>query len=138
MPPAPEPASAGAPDPSAESESFLRNLRLWAGDFSGFLQARLELAGLEGREALGHYIKVALLVALAVFGLTFGYVFLMVGMVMVLTYFTGWPLVWPILIVALSHFVAAALFLLAVKKRLATPQFQQTLAEFKKDRDWSA
>ncbi len=138
MPPVPDPAVPPVGDTAAEEASFLRNLRLWAGDFSGFFQARLELAGLEGREALGHYIKVALMVALAVFGLVFGYVFLMVGVVMALCYFTHWPLVWPVLIVAVLHFLGAVVFLLQTRNLLRTPQFQQTLAEFRKDREWKA
>jgi len=126
------------PGSTAEDNSFLRNLRLWVSSFSAYAQDRLELAGLEGREAFTHYLKVIIFAALALFGVLFGYVFLMVGLVLLIAYFTGWSLVWPALIVALLHFMAAAGSGLAIRGLLKVPQFQQTLAEFKKDKEWTA
>lgn len=119
-------------------DGFLRNLQQWVSSFSAYLQARLELAGLEGREAFTHYLKVGAFAALAIFGLLFGYVFLMVGLVLLIAHFTHWPIVWPALIVAALHFVAAAGSLFAIKVLLKVPQFQQTIAEFRKDREWTA
>lgn len=138
MAPSTEAETSAGPGSSAEGDSFLRNLQQWVSSFSAYAQARLELAGLEGREAFTHYLKVIIFAALAVFGILFGYVFLMAGLVLLIAYFTHWSLVWPTLIVALLHFLAAAGGGLAIRGLLKVPQFQATLAEFKKDKEWTA
>lgn len=138
MAPFTEAEKSARPGSTAEDESLLGNLRQWVSSFSAYAQARLELAGLEGREAFTHYLKVIIFAALALFGVLFGYVFLMVGLVLLIAYLTSWPVVWPALIVALLHFLAAAGSGLAIRGLLKVPQFQQTLAEFKKDKEWTA
>ena len=113
------------------------------GASAGYLKARLELAGMEGKEALGHY---AIIIGLAVVSLVvilFGYFFLCFGLIFAVAdlihrYFTHvthtW--IWVTLGFALLHFGIAASALLIAKARLAEPMFKETLSEFKKDEEW--
>lgn len=103
-----------------------------------YLRARLELAGLEGKEAAVHY---ALILGLALGGalaLVFGYLFLVIGGVFLIAWACGggnaW--IWVTLGAAALHFVGAVVLLLIAKSRLATPMFSATLGEFKQDQEW--
>ena len=103
-----------------------------------YLRARLELAGLEGREAAAH---VAVLVALAMGALVvaiFGYLFFVIAAVFLIAWALGggnaW--IWVTLGAAFMHFIAAAALAIVAKVKLSRPLFAATLDEFKKDQEW--
>ena len=102
------------------------------------MRARLELAGLEGREAAVHY---GIILGLAVGGLIaviFGYCFFIIALVFLLAHFIGgenaW--IWVMLGAAVLHFLSAAALLLMAKARLGTPMFAASLDELKHDQEW--
>ena len=102
----------------------------------GYLQARLELAGIEGREALATYgMGVALLAAAAVL-LLFGYVFLWIGIIAVIATFSGVFWGWVVLAVAILHFIGALGLALAARAKWGRPVFPVTLQELRKDQEW--
>ena len=103
-----------------------------------YVRARLELAGLEGREAAVHY---GVILGLAVGGLIaviFGYCFFIIALVFLIAHFIGgenaW--IWVMLGAAVLHFLGAAALLLMAKARLGTPMFSVSLDELKHDQEW--
>jgi uncharacterized membrane protein YqjE len=103
-----------------------------------YIKARLELAGIEGREAAAHY---GVILALAVGGLTlviFGYFFLITALVFLAAWALGggnaW--IWVTLGAAVLHFMVAAVLFFIAKAKLSAPMFAATLGELKKDQEW--
>ena len=103
-----------------------------------YVRARLELAGLEGKEAAVHY---GVIVGLAVGGLValvFGYLFAVIALVFLVAHWIGgetaW--IWVMLGAAALHFLGAAVLLLVAKSRLGTPMFTASLDELKQDQEW--
>jgi uncharacterized membrane protein YqjE len=106
--------------------------------FSAYLRARLQLAGLEAKEAALHY---GILVGLLIFGLIlliFGYFFFCFGLIFAIAALIGtkhaW--IWVTFGMALLHLAAAGAAVVLAKVRLSTPMFTATLEEFRKDQEW--
>ena len=103
-----------------------------------YVRARLELAGLEGKEAAVHY---GVIVGLAVGGLValvFGYLFAVIALVFLVAHWIGgetaW--IWVLLGAAALHCLGAAVLLLIAKSRLGVPMFSASLDELKQDQEW--
>lgn len=104
---------------------------------AGYLKARLQLAGLETKEALIHYAIIAALAVMALVVVILGYFFLMFALVFGIAALLGVEHVWWLtLVLALLHFGAAVGAFLFAKAKLAAPMFTATLYEFKKDQQW--
>lgn len=103
-----------------------------------YLRARLELAGLEGKEAAVHLAVILGLAAGGALALFFGYLFFIIGLVFLIAWACGggdvW--IWVTLGAAALHFIGAAVLLLIAKARLRTPMFSATLDELKQDQEW--
>ena len=102
-----------------------------------YLRARLELAGLEGKEAAVH-IGVILGLALgALLAVLLGYLFLVIFLVFLVAWACGggdaW--IWVTLGASVLHLIGGAVLLLIAKARLKTPMFPATLDEFKHDQE---
>jgi uncharacterized membrane protein YqjE len=103
-----------------------------------YLKARLELAGIEGREAAVH---LAILIALAIGALVlviFFYLFLVIAVAFLIARAFGDGSAWPWVLVglALFHLVIAAVLAFVAWLRLGVPLFPLTLEELKKDQEW--
>lgn len=121
-----------------EPDGFFRHLTALLGAKLAYLRARLQLAGLEGKEAATHY---AIILGLAIGALVvaiFGYFFLIIALVFLLAWACGggnaW--IWITLGAALLHFIGAAALGVIAKVKLSQPMFAATLDEFKKDQAW--
>jgi uncharacterized membrane protein YqjE len=117
---------------------FFGHAMAWLALFVAHLRVRLQLAGLESREAAIHYgITLGLAVA-ALIVLIFGYFFFCVALAVIISWaFDGeHALAWVLLGVAVLHFGGAAGMLLAVKSKLKAPMFSATLDELRKDHEW--
>ena len=103
-----------------------------------YVRARLELAGLEGREAAVHYGVVLGLAVGGLIALIFGYLFAVIALVFLVAHFIGgetaW--IWVMLGAAALHFLGAAALLLIAKSRLGVPVFSASLDELKQDQEW--
>jgi uncharacterized membrane protein YqjE len=103
-----------------------------------YFKARLELAGIEAREAGVHFGIIAGLAVVALVMLVFGYFFLVLAAVFLI----GWALgggnawAWVLLGAALLHLAGTAALLLVAKIKLGRPTFEATLDEFRKDKAW--
>ena len=103
-----------------------------------YVRARLELAGLEGREAAVHYGVTLGLAVGGLIALIFGYCFFVIALVFLIAHFIGgetaW--IWVMLGAAVLHFFGAAVLLLVAKARLGVPMFSASLDELKQDQEW--
>ena len=132
------------PEPTSEDRRSAEAAGLW-GHLSAllaaklaYLRARLELAGLEGKEAGMHFAIVLGLAACGLVALIFGYAFLVLTLVFAIAWACGggnaW--VWVLLGAALLHLLGAGGLFFAVKHKLAQPVFPATREEFSKDQAW--
>ncbi|HSI15593.1 MAG TPA: phage holin family protein [Chthoniobacter sp.] len=130
------PASTTADTSQAKAGLFGHLSTLLAAKLA-YLKARLELAGIEGKEAAVH---LAIIVGLAVVALVlviFGYFFLVLFLVFLIGLaFGGNAWVWVMLGAAVIHLILAGVLLLVAKTRLGVPLFPLTLEELKKDQEW--
>ena len=105
-----------------------------------YSQARLELAGIEGKEAAGHFAAILALAIAALIVSFIGYFFFCLAIVFLLAWALGdghaW--IWVTLGVALLHLALAYALCITAKSRLAEPVFTDTFNEFKKDQEWLA
>ena len=102
-----------------------------------YLKARLELAGIEGREAGIHLAIILGLAIGATVLLIFGYFFLVIAVAFAIGLaFGGHAWVWVLFGAAVLHILGAGLLLLIAKVRLGVPLFPLTLEELKKDQEW--
>jgi uncharacterized membrane protein YqjE len=101
-----------------------------------YIQARLELAGIESREAVGLYGKSLLLLIAAVGLVAFAYTLLWIGIVALVARSSGWFWGWVVLGASLLHLLGAAALAVAASSKWGEPVFTATLAEFRKDQEW--
>lgn len=102
-----------------------------------YLKARLELAGIEGKEAAVHLGIIVGLAVVALVLVIFGYFFFVLFLVFLIGLaFGGNAWVWVMLGAAVVHFIIAGVLLLVAKTRLGVPLFPLTLEELKKDQEW--
>ena len=103
-----------------------------------YLRARLELAGIEAREATVHYGIILALAIGALIVLVFGYLFLVIALVFLVAALLGtahaW--IWVLLGAALLHLLGAGILGWIAKVKLAEPMFTDSLNELKKDQEW--
>jgi uncharacterized membrane protein YqjE len=103
-----------------------------------YLRARLELAGIEAREATIHYSIILGLAIGALIVLVFGYLFLVIALVFLVAALLGtahaW--IWVLLGAALLHLLGAAILGWIAKLKLSAPMFTASLNELKKDQEW--
>ncbi len=103
-----------------------------------YLQARLKLAGIEGKEAAIHG---GIILGLAIGGLIaliFGYVLFLLAIVFLigLAFHGENAWVWVLLGAAALHFLGAVALLFIAKAKLGSPMFPLTIEEFQKDQEW--
>jgi len=103
-----------------------------------YLRARLELAGIEAREAGVHYAIILGLAIGALIVLVFGYLFLVIALVFLVAALLGtehaW--IWVLLGAAFLHLLGAAVLGWMAKVKLSAPMFTESLNELKKDQEW--
>lgn len=132
------------PEPASEDRQTAEAAGLW-GHLSGlaaaklsYWRARLELAGIEGREAAAQYAVALALGIGAMVLLVFGYFFLVLAVVFAIAWALGggnsW--IWVLIGAALVHLVGAAGLFFAVRAQVMRPVFTATRDEFRKDQAW--
>lgn len=125
----------GDPPPNP---GLLSHASAWLAALLGYLRARLELAGLESREAAIHGAVLLGLVVGALVLLVFGYFFFCFALV----FFVAWlcdddnAWIWVTFGMALLHFGGAVALGLWAKAKLKKPIFTATLDELRKDQQW--
>lgn len=123
---------------TAANAGFLGRMSGLLGGLAGYMKARLQLAGLEAKEAMLHYIIIAALLAGSLVVLVFAYFFLWMFLIFAIAWFipSGGAWVWVTLGVAVLHIGLAVALVFLARARFATPMFTSTIDEFKKDQQW--
>ncbi len=131
--------STSAPPPQSNGATgFFPHSIGYFSALAGYLSARLQLAGIETKEASGHYaVIVALFAATIILG-GLGYLFLCLAAIFLIA--SAFPQanawIWVTLAMAALHFIAALCLAWLAKNRLAQPMFESTIHEFRKDQEW--
>lgn len=101
-----------------------------------FFEARASLFAHESKSALLHvFVLVACAIGALVL-LAFGYVFLIVSVIVGIAHATGLSWVWIALLAAVLHFVLALICGGIAISRVKVKMFESTAAELKRDREW--
>lgn len=122
----------------SDQSGFSRSIRELCGAASSYIRARLELAGVEGKDALA---QVGGFLLLGVFALTFllaGYLLLCLALVFALAqwWHSEGSWIWIAAFLGCLHLLAAWLTLGLARGWLGKPMFEATLEEFRKDETW--
>jgi uncharacterized membrane protein YqjE len=119
-------------------DGFMQPVREMALAALSYLRARLELAGLEGREALTRLGAVLLLAAMAITMTIAGYLLLCLALVFgaarMLHNEHAW--IWIAALMGVLHLGGAWGVLMVARSWLQEPMFGSTLEEFRKDDAW--
>jgi uncharacterized membrane protein YqjE len=126
-----EPTSAG-PSSLPTHGISAEALRLF-GSFTRHIQALVALAGFEGREAAGTYLRGAIALGIALFFAAFGYVFLLLTVAFALEHFAHVDWVWIALGIGLLHVIGAVVAAVLAKKNFTAPVFRGTAEEIRRD-----
>lgn len=118
-----------SPEPSGISAGALRLF----GSITRHLQSLIALAGLEGREALALYVRLAIVLGAALFFAAFGYIFVILSLAFAIAHFFHVAWLWISLGLAVLHLLLALIGGLYLKKHFRTPIFRGTAEEIRKD-----
>jgi uncharacterized membrane protein YqjE len=123
-----------APGPSHPEPTGItaEALRLF-GSITRHLQSLVALAGLEGREALALYVRLAVVLGAALFFAAFGYIFVILFVAFAIAHFFHVEWLWISLGLAALHLLGALIGGLYLKKHFRTPVFRATSEEIRKD-----
>ena len=126
------------PDRASLQPSFFEHATAWLATLLAHLRVRMELAGIEGKEAAVHY---GVMFALAVAGLVFtvfGYLFLCLALVFLIAWACGGGNAWTWVLLGMSalHLCGGVGVFFWIRGRLGVPMFSATLDELRKDQEW--
>jgi len=126
------------PQPTPDRPGLFTHALDLLGAGVAYLQARLALVSLEGREAAGHYFKTLALLLGGVVVVVFGYFFFWLAVIFAIAsaFGGGAAWIWVTLGAALLHFALGAGLIFKVRSLVQQPVFEATLEEFKKDQSW--
>jgi uncharacterized membrane protein YqjE len=127
---------------AADRESLL--VKLSAGDsiqasiasFLRYLELRLQLLGLEAREAGLYLLIMSLLLVSMLVCFAGGLLLLIVFLLYLMTLILHWAWGWCALALAAALFLTSIVIGIIFRFRLTRALFPVTLAEFRKDRQW--
>jgi len=118
---------------AARPKGLLTEFLSLTGSVGRHIQALLDLAGEESKEALALYLRLAIMLGAALVFLVFGYVLSLLFVVFVIEALFQISWVWITLALALLHFVVAYICANHVRKHFRSPIFEITRRELKKD-----
>jgi uncharacterized membrane protein YqjE len=120
----------------ASNQSTSDSVKKWVASFLGYLELRLQLLGLESKEAGLHLLVLALLFVGAVVFFAGFLVMLVVFLLYLLTLIFHWGWGWSALACGVVSLLIAIGAGVTLRFRIVKTLFPTTLAEFKRDREW--
>ena len=120
----------------AVKSSAADSIQIWIAFFLRYLELRLELLGLEAREAGVHLLIISLLLVGTLICFTGFFILLIVSLLYFMTLILHWPWGWCALLLAAGLFVIGIVTGIIFTSRLRKPLFSVTLAELQKDCQW--
>jgi uncharacterized membrane protein YqjE len=116
--------------------SAVDSVQIWIASFLRYLELRLQLLGLEAREAGLRLLIISLLLTGTLICFAGFLMLLIVFLLYLMTLILHWPWGWCALVLAGGLFVIGIVTGIIFRSRLSKPLFPVTLAEFQKDRQW--
>jgi uncharacterized membrane protein YqjE len=127
-------------DPSqttrASEPSLLDSVQDFVASFLRYLEMRLQLLGLESREAGFHLLILALLFVSVLICFSGFVIMLVVFLLYLMVLFLHWEWGWSVLALGGVLLLISIGLAIILRFRIARPFFAATLAEFQKDREW--
>src|ERR1700756_1605265 len=120
----------------APNQSTSDSVKQWVASFLGYLELRLQLLGLESKEAGLHLLVLALLFVGALVFFAGFLVLLLVFILYLLTLLFHWGWGGNALTCAVISLLIAVVAGAIFRFRVVKPVFPTTFAEFKRDREW--
>jgi len=120
----------------AVKSSAADSIQIWVASFLRYSELRLELLGLEAREAGVHLLIISLLLVGTLICFTGFFILLIVSLLYFMTLILHWPWGWCALLLAAGLFVIGIVTGIIFTSRLRKPLFSVTLAELQKDCQW--
>jgi uncharacterized membrane protein YqjE len=120
----------------ASNQSTSDSVKKWVASFLAYLELRLQLLGLESKEAGLHLLVLALLFVGAVVFFAGFVVMLVVFLLYLLMLIFHWGWGWSALACGVVSLLIAIGAGVTLRFRIIKPLFSTTLAEFKRDREW--
>lgn len=127
------PNAFGSPD---HIPGLVKSLLLWLGASTNYFAARLELLGIESKEILKRVILGICFLIVALVLLLFTYFFFIVGLIFLVHWLTGWNWMYITFGAAVLHFLGVVVCLIVTKCQCKGGAFKETIAEFKRDKEW--
>jgi len=119
--------------PPQSSRGLTAGLLSFWGSVGRHILALVELAGMEGKEAIALYVRLAVMLIAGLIFLVFGYFLTLLFVVFLIATIFGVSWLWIFLGLAVLHFLVALLCAIHVKTHLKSPVFTATSAEIRKD-----
>src|ERR1700759_7651 len=120
----------------ASKQSTSDLVRNWIASFVRYLELRLQLIGLEAKEAGLHLLVLSLLFVGAVVFFAGFLIMLLVFLLYLLTLIFHWGWGWSALACGVVSLLLAIAAGVTLRFRIIRPLFPTTFAEFKRDREW--
>ena len=102
----------------------------------GYFSARFELFSLEAKDAAANYVKIIILLIVAVATLLTGLVFFLCAFLCLVAYLAHGHWGWVFFGFGFLSLVVTIFCALVAKHRFSTENFATTMAELKKDKEW--
>jgi len=128
-------AAADGESPVLKS-SAADSIPAWIASFLRYLELRLQLSGLEAREAGLHSLIMSLLLVSMLVCFAGGLLLLIVFLLYLMTLILHWAWGWCALALAAVLFLTSIVIGIIFSRKLRRELFPVTLAEFQKDRQW--
>ena len=112
------------------------SVRLALASVAAYLHARMALLGIEFKDVGLNYVKIIILLVVAVGALIFGYIFFVLAAAFLVTWLFSWHWGWVTLGFGVAHLLLTVVCLLIARSRFGVSAFPSTIAEFKKDKEW--
>ena len=122
--------------PEPEIPGLPESLRLLIASALGYLSARFELFSLEAKDAAANYVKIIILLVVAVATLVAGLVFFLCAFFYLVAWLAHWHWGWVFFGFGFLSLAITIFCALVAKHRFGTENFATTLAELKKDKEW--
>ncbi len=129
-------ANPNAIPPEPDIPGLPESLRLLLASAVSYLAARWELFSLEAKDAAANYVKIVILLVVAVAMLLFGLIFFMCALVYLVAWLAYWHWGWVFFGFGFFSFLITVFCALVAKHRFGVDSFATTLAELKKDKEW--
>ncbi len=117
-------------------ESISDTVRYWTASFLRYLELKLQLLGIESKEAGMHLLVLLVLCAVILVSVIGCLVMLVVFVLYLITLLFHWDWGWSALLCAVILLIIGAVSAFILRSKINHPIYPVTFAELKKDREW--